>query len=128
MAAKEAEHTAALEAKDAEHTAALEAKEAEHATTLAMKTAELPAAFAAKEAEYVDMLKAKDDVFKLKDEEYEACADALVLKNEEVEIMKGQIIGFKGSMLVHQRANETFKTARQELETRLADAEKVKVM
>jgi len=136
---KEKEHTAALATKEAEHIAALHAKEetlktalatkeAEYTAALQAKDAELPEAFAAKEAQYIAALEAKDKALKLKQEEHAVCSAELLLKNEELEIIRDRIVGYQGAMLVHQRATEATKEALLELERKLVDTEKLKVM
>ena len=122
-----AEYIAALQAKEESFTIAQTKKEAEHIAALEAKDTELPAAFAAKEAQYIAVLEEKEKELKLKDEQHSESSAALLLKDEELQIIKERVTEYQTSMLIHQRAGEAAKVARLGMETKLADAEKMKV-
>jgi hypothetical protein len=107
--------------------AALATKETEHVSALEAKDSELAALLAVKETHHITALEEKEKELKLKDEEHAACNAALLLKDEELQIIKERVTEYQTSMLIHQRAGEAAKVARLGMETKLADAEKMKV-
>jgi hypothetical protein len=116
-----------IKAREEALQAEFSAKEAQHTAAMESRQAESPATFASKEAEYIAALEAKDRTLKQNEEEHAVCITDLSLKDEELQIIKERIVGFRDAVYVYQHANETANAARLDVERKLADAEKAKV-
>ena len=79
------------------------------------------------EANHIKALAAKDEEFRLRDEEHAVCSAALLLKETELTIIRDRIVGYEQTIVNCQRMTEAGKDARQRLEAQLVEKDNLKV-